>query len=522
MIKQADVIIIGGGPVGISMGNLLGLYGVKTLIFEKEDTFYTYPRVAVVDDEVLRSFQIMDMAKAQLAEMIPGLFVEIYARSQRKLMSVRLPEDYEFGFTRLAGILQQIVEEKLRQGLARFDCVELHLRHNLETFTQTNQGVTVTLSREDGSKVTAQAQYLLGCDGGRSTVRKLADIKLVGSDTKDQWLIIDFIDEKPPLTAIRAFGTADRAAISVPLAQNYQRMEFRLLPDEDPQSLENDIEAIHKLMRPWFDPSKINIVRRRVYSQSAKIAETFQAGRVFLLGDAAHLMPPFTGQGLCSGIRDATNLAWKLSLVLRNLAGKKLLASYETERKPHAQATIDGAQMMGLLLFPKNRWQEFIRDTTLTLLNSFPLTRRLVEKVKPPPVCGIGAFINDADGVAGFMFRQPTVVTQSGATVLLDEVLGKGFSILGFNLDPTEVMHSDTQAFWHKVGVKIVKVLPKGQKDIAVQDVVNVEDHTNQLETWFRKYDNLVVLRPDHYIAFTCSSSQLDYYTAQFRQLISG
>lgn len=518
MIKQADVIIIGGGPVGISMGNLLGLYGIKTLIFEKEDTFYTYPRVAVVDDEVLRSFQIMDMAKEQLADMIPGLFVEIYARSQRKLMNARLPEDYEFGFTRLAGILQQVVEEKLRRGLDRFSCVELHLKHNLEAFSQTSQGVTVTLSTEDGSKVTAEAQYLLGCDGGRSTVRKLANIRLIGPDTKDQWLIIDFIDKKPPLPIIRAFGTAERAAISVPLAQNYQRMEFRLLPEEDPQSLENDIEKIHKLMSPWFAPEDINIVRRRVYSQSAKIAESFQDNRIFLLGDAAHLMPPFTGQGLCSGIRDATNLAWKLSLVLRNLAGKRLLASYETERKPHAQETIDGAQMMGLLLFPKDRRQEFIRDTTLTILNSLPPARRLIEKVKPRPICGTGAFIND--GVAGFMFRQPTVVTQNGTTVLLDEVLGKGFSILGFNLDPTEVMHRDTQAFWHKVGVKIVKVLPKGQKETFPQAFVSIEDHTNVLEKWFRQHENLVVLRPDHYIAFTCSASQLDYYTEQFCQLI--
>lgn len=518
-LTKAEVIIVGGGPVGITAGNLLGMLGIKTIIFEREETFYTYPRVAVIDDEALRTFQMMGLIEILLAHLTPGLYVEVFSRTHKRLITVRLPEDREFGFTRVAGILQQFVEEQLRNGLNRFDCVELCLQHNLVAVTQDPTGVTATFNKNDGTTLTITAPYLLACDGGRSTVRRLTEINFTGPDNKDHWLILDFIAPTPPLPIIRAYGNSQRAVISVPLAQTYQRMEFRLLPGEDPIEVEQNVEKSNQWIRPWFDPQQIDVVRRRVYSQSVKLAERFQDRRIFLLGDAAHIMPPFTGQGLCSGIRDATNLTWKLALVLQGLANEKILTSYETERRPHIKETLDGARMMGRILFPKNQFQEFIRDSILTIINMIPPARRIMEKVKPRPVSGVGLFIDD--GIAGFMFIQPEVETNTKAKILLDNLLGKGFSILGFNVDPLSSLNTESQAFWKKLATKYVKILPtEAQFNRETEFLLEIKDINGILAAWFLGKGNFVVLRPDHYIAFTGKIEDINRLTSKFSLLL--
>jgi 3-(3-hydroxy-phenyl)propionate hydroxylase len=448
--------------------------------------------------------------------------VEIFSREGKLLFATAKPKSRGLGFSRAATVLQPLIEEKLRAGLSRFDQVELKLGHYVAEIACSDKGVTVSTFTTNGTMVKVEAQYLLGCDGGKSSIRKLCDIKLLGSDHVDTWLVIDLISEKSLPTTIKIFGGIARPAVMIPLPHRYQRWEFRLFAGEDMPALEQDHQQVIEWISAKLPIGKFEIIRQRIYRQSTKIAASLQQGRVFLLGDAAHLMPPFAGQGLCSGVRDATNLCWKLAMVIKGQAHLNILTTYELERRPHIIKTVQGTKFAGFIFFPNTRSKEILRDTLLKLINLVPGVKKRFDHdtIKPSPVCKKGLLLRTES--AGLMLLQPYVKTAHGITVLMDEILGKGFAILGVDVDPRSYMNNDCQRFWHMLNAECVHLVMSGSISKAKEGVfLLLEGQSRKITDWFSNLlGKVIALRPDRYIAFICKAEKINSTTKAFQNLL--
>ena len=341
--ETPEVAIIGYGPVGATLANLLGQAGIGTCVYDRSTEPYPLPRACHLDGEVMRIFQNAGLGKemAALVEASSGmLFVDSAGSPLFDYEDfVRDPilgwhEDYVF--------IQPELDATLRAGVTRFDCVDVRL------------GVDVTDWRE------LPARWVVACDGAASTSRHLAGIDFVDLGYDQRWLVVDvMLSRAVDLPGIiHQVCDPRRPATFVPSARNHRRWEFRLAADESDEQM-RDPETVWHLLAPWLRPGDGELVRAAVYDFHATVADTWRRGRLLLAGDAAHQMPPFMGQGMCSGIRDAANLAWKLHAVLRGGAPETLLDSYEAERRPHVERCIELSIEAGRLLdepvFPSTR-----------------------------------------------------------------------------------------------------------------------------------------------------------------------
>lgn len=281
------------------------------------------------------------------------------------------------------------------------------------------------------------------------------------------------------------------------------------MPGEDRESLLQD-ETIREIIAPYTDAENVNIYRKRVYDFHAIIADRWQEGRVFLAGDAAHMTPPFAGQGLNSGFRDVTNLFWKLSAVVKGFADPVILDSYELERRDHAWELIETALNLGKQIQPIDPEQAAQRDALFAMLNQDPaamqnlademgasLLLRSVEK---------GLAVEAGQGTAsGRLLIQPEVVSQDGTTVLLDECLGSGFSIVGYDCDPAEVLDGETLEQWQRIGTTVVAIASTAER--ASNDWV--VDRSGELGEWIAaKGASVLLVRPDRFCMVAAAPSE--------------
>ncbi len=285
-----------------------------------------------------------------------------------------------------------------------------------------------------------------------------------------------------------------------------RRWEWMLMPGESRESLLED-DTIREIIAPYTDPGQVDIYRKRVYDFHAIIAERWRDHRVFLAGDAAHMTPPFAGQGLNSGFRDVTNLSWKLGAVVKGLADAGILDSYETERMDHARELIETALNLGKQIQPTDPQQAAERDAFFAALQDDPaalqamqdelissLLLRSVEK-------GLAV---DANGetVAGRLLLQPEVISAEGNTVLLDECLGSGFAIVGYDCDPAQVLDAQTQAYWKQLGTRLVAISATGDR----ADGAWVVDQDGKLGEWIgADAPSILLVRPDKFCMVAAS-----------------
>ncbi|HEY4568624.1 MAG TPA: FAD-dependent monooxygenase, partial [Kribbella sp.] len=309
-----------------------------------------------------------------------------------------------------------------------------------------------------------------------------------------------------------------RPFVSIGLPHGVRRFEFMIFDDETDEQVA-DPRFVHGLLaRHVPDPAGLDFIRQRVYTLHARIAGAFRKGHVLIAGDAAHLMPVWQGQGYNSGVRDATNLSWKLTAVLRGLADDALLDTYDTERRDHAKAMIDVSVAMGRILSPTNKAVAGARDKLAAALNLVPAAKRWIAegRYKPKPRFHGGALVDAVGSAAegqpvGQLFPQPRVDTRTEQNVLLDDVLGPWFSVLVWGNDPRQVFDQDSLHTLTRLGVKLVSVRPTTQLhwDAALTgdprealDVTVIGDATGRLKTWFDTHPvGFVVVRPDRYVA---------------------
>ena len=505
---STDIAIVGAGPVGLMIANYLGQCGVNVTLVEKLDSLIDYPRAIGLDDESLRTFQAVGLADNVLPHTTPWHAMRFMTPKGRCFADIQ-PKTDEFGWSRRNAFIQPLADRVLFEGLQRFDNVKVLFGRELEGFEQSDSGVQLTLKNAEGRSERLQAKYLIGCDGGNSLVRRSLGISFEGKTAPNQWIVVDIAND--PLSTPHVYLCCDpvRPYVSAALPHGVRRFEFMVMPGETEAELSKPENMRKLLAKVLPDPDRIELIRSRVYTHNARLAGRFRQGRVLLAGDAAHIMPVWQGQGYNSGMRDASNLAWKLSLVIKGLASDRLLDSYELERRDHAKAMIDLSVLAGHVLAPPKRWQGTLRDGVSWLLNYVPPVKRyFVEmRFKPMPQYSRGALIvpSEKGSPVGKMFIQPKVLTDAGATVLLDEVIGENFAFIAWGCDPTWGLTTAQIAQWKTLGTRFIQVLPDVQlraPSDAGNDVIRVGDSTGRLREWFaRGSSSIALLRPDRFLA---------------------
>ncbi|MDR6522312.1 bifunctional 3-(3-hydroxy-phenyl)propionate/3-hydroxycinnamic acid hydroxylase [Variovorax atrisoli] len=511
---EAPVLIIGAGPVGVTLANLLGTYGVQTLVVERSTAVFDFPRAVGLDDEALRTFQATGLAEEMLRDMIQNVPMRMYT-ARKQCFAEILPSTREFGWFRRNLFSQPLGEKTLRRGLARFDHVQLRLGLELVGLVQNEAGVTATLRDEAGAEQQVRAAYAVACDGGRSAVREMLGLSYEGRTHPAKWVVIE-CDQDPldaPYTALHC--EPDRPYVCLRLPYGLRRWEFMLFPGEDGEQMLAPDKVSELLGRHVADPAALNVIRARVYTHNSRVAGSFVAGRVCLAGDAAHITPPWIGQGLNAGLRDAFNLGWKLAWILQGRLRPELLASYHDERHGHAKAMIDLADAFGAVLSQRNPLLAWARDRFFMAIRNIPKMRDYVlqMKFKPMPRFAKGIVRNSGvvgrDALVGRMFIQPNVERERGLPQKLDDVVGARFALLSWRCDALAGAPAALHAQLARLGCDhYVAVRSRSMGNEAGSPMPGqlsgtvIEDLENTLHFWFHGKDvDWVLIRPDRFIA---------------------
>ncbi|GAA1296793.1 bifunctional 3-(3-hydroxy-phenyl)propionate/3-hydroxycinnamic acid hydroxylase [Saccharothrix xinjiangensis] len=490
-----DVVVVGCGPVGALTANLLGVRGVRTLVVERSTSPHGQPRAFSCDDEALRIYQQAGLRDEVARDMHPPSVAEYVNARGRAFATIALDEvDFGLGARPLHFFDQPRLEAALRAGLGRFpDRVTLRTGVELVRLEQDGDGVALVLRDVGtGEESEVRARYVLGCDGARSTTRVAAGVGLTGTSYAEPWLAVsgDVAPGGVRVPTTRFVCDWRRPAFVSPGAFGTHRLEFMLRDGEDPEVMTRP-GTIAELVSPYVDPERFAVARAVVYTFHHLVAERWRAGRVFLVGDAAHQMPPFLGQGLCSGLRDAANLTWKLALVLRGEADDALLDTYERERRPHTEEMARTSVRLGRVFLVRDRFAAFARDVLMRAVQLVPRVRRAVRRFefKPRPA------LPGCRGAVGAMFPQPEVVVD-GVRRLLDDVLGAEFAVIGPAVD------LGTATGWRGPAARFVRVVPPG--GATGGGISEVLDADGVLTAWFARHGTgVVVLRPDRFVHAT-------------------
>jgi len=474
------VVIVGAGPVGVTAATLLGQYGVPCLVLDRWDGVYPQPRAVHLDDEICRILARLGIAEQFAAVSRPGAGLRLLDRNHRLLGEFdRAGETGRHGYPRANMFDQPDLEHLLRTNLK--DQTSVTLRGNVEVTEVAQDGrgrVRVDFTdRVTGDHESVLAAYVLGCDGANSVVRSAIGAAMEDLGFEQRWLVIDVGTDADlgQWEGVHQVCDPGRAATYMRVGEDRYRWEFQLLPGETAADFDT-VESLRPLMSPWVEgvpDDQTSLVRVAEYTFRAQIADRWRDGQVFLLGDAAHLTPPFIGQGLCAGLRDAMNLSWKLAGVLGGDLPASVLETYEAERKSHARALIKLAKLIGAAMTRGGSAGNVLRRVIAPQLHRVPgLRQRLLDSETPP--LGRGELVvGPRRSLAGRLC--PNAVLADGRR--LDDVATGGFVLV--SAEPL------TEQQRHQVADRGIVV-------------VEAEPGTS-LHTWLSAaHVTAAVIRPDH------------------------
>jgi 3-(3-hydroxy-phenyl)propionate hydroxylase len=504
-MSEVQVLIAGAGPTGLVAANILGMFGIRTLLVEANASTVSEPRAVSIDDESLRTMQYLGLIDEVRSHIVPGYGSYYYSASGGCFAKV-VPDIMEFGHPRRSAFRQPILEGQLREGLKRFSSVQTRFRTRVHRIIDRGESVGVELCGEDGSAEMVEARYVAACDGARSGIREGLKIAMGGSTYDQRWLIVDLVGSTDAFRHTRVYCDPARPALALPGPHGTRRYEFMMLPGESAEALVEEKRVRELLARHSAEDAGLEIVRRVVYRFHARIAERWRAGNIFLAGDAAHLTPPFAGQGMNSGVRDAHNLAWKLALALRGELGEGVLDTYESERKAHAWSLIQMAVNMGRVMMPMSPLNAFFTQWGFRALSLYPPARDYVMqmKYKPKPRFDDGLVAHGVGAeLCGRMFIQPVVETEEVRQVPLDNLLGSGFALV--ELDQPDVVAVPVES---SLPLRRIRVIRRDERFVAANSAASsggatcVRDVSGAIErTLSGSGVRAVVLRPDRYVA---------------------
>ncbi|WP_440878966.1 bifunctional 3-(3-hydroxy-phenyl)propionate/3-hydroxycinnamic acid hydroxylase [Vibrio natriegens] len=526
---DSEVMIIGAGPVGLMIANYLGAQGINVTVIEQLPTLIDYPRAIGIDDESLRTFQAVGLASEVVPYTTPYHAMRFLTPKGRCFADIQ-PNTNEFGWSRRNAFIQPKADRALYDGLDRFSNVKVLFSRELVNFGQDNEKTWANFTNEKGEEERISAKYMIACDGGNSFVRRNLNISFDGETAPNQWIVMDLENDPIGTPNIYLCCDAERPYVSAALPQGIRRFEFMVMPGETEEELSKPENMDRLLSKVLPSTENIKFIRQRVYTHNARLAGKFREGRILLAGDAAHIMPVWQGQGYNSGMRDANNLAWKLSLVVKGLADPSLLDTYQQERRDHAKAMIDLSVLAGKVLAPPKKWQATLRDGVSWLLNYVPPVKRyFVEmRFKPMPKYHQGVLVEPKpalkDSPVGKLFIQP-MVRVGNEISKLDDVIGQNFAIIAWGTDPMQGLSEAEIQHWQQLGTKFIQVVPSVQLKSQIQthpDVLCVGDETHSLKDWFGRYPaSVAIIRPDRFVASIAIPQSINTICQQVRKALS-
>jgi 3-(3-hydroxy-phenyl)propionate hydroxylase len=497
--RDYDVAIVGYGPVGAIFANLLANYGLKIAVIERASAIYDKPRAITLDHEALRVFQAVGLADVMESAIAPhngshylGIDGEVIK------MFDPMPPPYPLGWTPNVTFVQPDAEQALRDKLAGYKDADVFLSTTGIALAQDEGSVSLQARRETGDEFTLRARYLVGCDGANSFVRKHLGIGLEDLAFDELWMVIDTLTSEPAKRPARSYQYCwpSRPGTFVPGPGKLRRWEIKLLPGEDPE-VAGAPDNVVKLLKGFTDTSDLTIWRSAVYRFHALLGESWSDRRVFLMGDAVHQTPPFLGQGLCAGIRDASNLAWKLALVLRDNAGDKLLDSYEVERKPHVRSVVASAKEFGKIIGELDPVAAVARDERLRAELKSGKAETIRQKFIPDLTSGL---IGPPDKLGGRLFVQPRVRSADGNVRRLDDLLKPDFTVVTATQEAMSWISETSLSGWRRLGGE--RIVIAGTAESAMRDgVLIVVEGDGVFSSWIQENQvSAVIVRPDRYV----------------------
>ncbi|MEI1280596.1 bifunctional 3-(3-hydroxy-phenyl)propionate/3-hydroxycinnamic acid hydroxylase [Leptospira venezuelensis] len=523
--EKPNVIIVGAGPVGVLAANLLGQQGIPVLLIDQNPGVLEIPRAISLDQDALRILQAAGFGE-QISKSMPAISsIEMISPFSGIFAKINSAGSMD-GHPRLVSIYQPELERILRKGLTRFPNVRLWSECTYITHTETDSEIIVRVRcKETEYRITGA--YLLGSDGAHSKVREKQGWRLKGSAYKEDWLILDVANLPETLDKVEFICDPKRPIAHVPGPNGSQRWEFLLRDGETKEEMETPMK-VSELMKPWGDVSSMKLERIAVYRFQAKTADCMGKGRVFLLGDAAHLTPPFAGQGLVSGIRDTFNLSWKIAAVLKKKASPKILFSYNTERKPHAKKMIRLAVFLGSIIMTRSKIKAFFRDLLFKFLHYTPLRPYLSDlRIRPQNSFKKGLFLkretlSKCNLYPGSLFPQAPVRSKNGSLVLSDDLFEPALYIVGYGKHPHSILDSSSSEIWNKMGGKILYI--SNQQKIIESDsfAPEAEDVTSSFFSAFGGLERFAIVRPDKIVAAVFSAQNADQVVRKFTKVYQG
>ena len=470
---DCDVLVVGGGPTGVTLGLLLARGGVKTLVVDKAADIYPLPRAAHVDHEIMRIFQELGVADKVAATCRTSERYDFLTAKGEVLLRFEGMERIGPGGWPISNMIHQpSIEAILRAAAREQPKLDVQTNWNWTSYCNHEGAVTSTIVTPEGERH-IRSRFLVGADGARSPVRAAADIAMDDLGFDEEWLVIDALVkdfERLPKVNLQICDPT-RPTTCVLMGSGRHRWEFMLKPGETAERMLDD-DVIAGLLKPWNVEGAVTLERKAVYRFNAKVAKSWRRGAIFLAGDAAHLTPPFAGQGLCAGLRDAANLAWKLVAVSRG-ADEALLDTYQTEREAHARPIISLAMMMGRTVCIADPVAARTRDEEMLAARASGTSPD--GAVSNPPL-GDG-FLLAGSPEAGNYF--PQFLTSEMQR--LDDVLGPGAWLIARS--PPNTAHG---------GIPF---------ETIILDDRRLDPFRPQLEAWLAKHGaDAVLVRPDRYI----------------------
>ncbi|MBS0451045.1 MAG: bifunctional 3-(3-hydroxy-phenyl)propionate/3-hydroxycinnamic acid hydroxylase [Proteobacteria bacterium] len=477
-----DVAIVGYGPAGQVAAGLLGQRGLKVYVCERLPDVYEIPRAISLDHEIMRVFQQLGVVQAIEPYTEPFTNSEYFGvdgQLIRRMTMVAPP--YPQGYTPSVVFTQPPVERALRARVAQLPNVTVELGVEMRGLAQDGQGVSLQIEAQ-GQLRTVRARYAIACDGGSSGVRTQLGIEMLDLDFDEPWLVVDVLVNAQGLARLPKVSVQycepERPCTLVIGPKNHRRWEISILPGEDPKEVATP-EHTWKLLSRWLSPEDGQLWRQASYRFHALVARQWRQGRVFLAGDAAHMQPPFLGQGMCQGIRDVGNLSWKLAAVLQGEVGgqhaQALLDSYGAERQAHVRELTSRIKAVGAVICERDPAKARERDARLLQECGGTVRDTPRQDILPRLECGL--LSAQPSAARGSLFPQPLLQGQR-----MDEVAGHGWRL---------VLAQDVDAPNAALLASPMTVVQLGGQD----------DPEGVATGWFRRFECVAALvRPDNYV----------------------
>ena len=504
---EYDVAIVGFGPSGAVAAALLGQAGLRTLVIDRAREVYPKPRAIALDHEIMRVFQNLGLADAITPfcePFTPSEYYGVDGQLIKRLATVAPP--YPLGHTPSMVFTQPPVEAALRAHVQALPTVEVKLGLRFTGLEQDDDSVTLVLEDSDGERSRVRARYAIGCDGASSAVREALGIALDDLQFDEPWLVVDVqVNErglaKLPSTSVQ-FCEPDRPCTYVIGPGNHRRWEISLLPGEDPAAMATE-EGAWSVLQRWIGRDDATLWRQASYRFHALVAKEWRNGRAFIAGDAAHQQPPFLGQGMCQGVRDVANLAWKLRAVLSGEAGANaadaLLDTYAAERREHVRQLTTRIKEIGAVICERDVARARARDAALLDAAGGQVKTQARQDIIPPLSTGLLDTAGEQGGNdgTGKLFPQPRVHGPAGP-VLLDEIAGTGWRIV----TDLPVDRLPGGLLPVAAGLGMLVSLPPGEDGFTSgPHRMQTGELDDVVAGWLARHGvHAAVVRPDHYV----------------------